>query len=303
MKKHTLILLSLILSTALLAGCSCQHEWTEADCTQQKTCAQCGLTEGEALGHSWQEADCVTEKTCSRCAITEGSPLGHTWRDATCTEAKTCALCRVTEGAPLEHTWEGEATLYTAPSCTVCGAAGQPLPGYLVQQGLKPNVDPGITTEYITGTLVRPDLDTSGLLTASGIHIFPYDSTHKARAGYEWRQAEVSIQFSDNRAHLYSVGVAYARADYYEDQPLKKPAGQESFPITFNGREYWCQATWEDMGFTYEEDSFVFRLSFCVQVPVGYDGVVLAFHRGGVDVTGKHLHEVADENLLLLRMA
>jgi len=303
MKKITLTLLAVLLGAALLAGCSCQHEWTEASCTQPKTCIRCNLTEGEALGHSWQEADCITAKTCSRCAMTEGEPLGHSWQEADCTKARTCTLCRATEGEPLEHTWEGEATLYTAPICVVCGSAGEPLPGYLTQNGLAPNIYPGITTEYITGTLVRPDLDTTGLLTASDIRIFPSDSTHRARAGYEWRCVDVSIHFSDSRAHLYSVGVAYSRADFYQDQEMKKPAKQESFPITYNGREYWCQATCEDMGFLYDNDRFIFRMSFSVQVPVGYDGVILAFHRGSPDITGRHLHEVNDGNLLLLQMA
>ena len=109
MKKTTILFLSILLLTVLLTGCSCQHQWTEADCTTPKTCTQCQVTEGEALGHSWQEADCVTAKTCSRCGTTEGSPLGHTWAEATCTAPKTCIHCGATEGHPLEHSWEGEA--------------------------------------------------------------------------------------------------------------------------------------------------------------------------------------------------
>ena len=81
MKKCTLTLLALLV-TFLLAGCACEHQWTEASCTDAKTCTLCSLTEGNALGHSWQEADCVTAKTCSRCALTEGTPLGHSWQDS-----------------------------------------------------------------------------------------------------------------------------------------------------------------------------------------------------------------------------
>lgn len=303
MKKFTLILLTVLLSAVILTGCSCEHEWTEATCTAPKTCTLCGLTEGETLGHSWQEADCVTAKTCVRCDLKEGSLLGHSWKEATCTDAKTCTLCAVTEGNPLDHTWVGETTLYTAPSCAVCGITGETLPGYLAQNGLKPNISPEITVDYVNSTFVRSDLDTTGLLTASEVQIFDYDSTHRARAGYEWRRANVSILFNDNRFDMYGTNVAYARADYYQDQELKQPRRQENFPIMYNDQEYWCLAIYDDMGFVHEDSGSIYHLTVHVQVPTGYDGVVLAFLRGSTDITGKHLHEVADENLLLLRMA
>lgn len=57
-----LLCLTLILG---LCGCSCRHEWVDATCTEPKTCAKCGETQGEALGHTpgeWQqdEPDYVT---------------------------------------------------------------------------------------------------------------------------------------------------------------------------------------------------------------------------------------------------
>ena len=60
-----------------LSGCMHQHEWVEATCTEPRTCAECGETEGEPLGHApgeWsapeivaQEATQVSELRCSRC--------------------------------------------------------------------------------------------------------------------------------------------------------------------------------------------------------------------------------------------
>ena len=112
MKKQ--ILPVILLCMILLAGCSCQHEWLEATCTDAKHCTKCDAAEGDALGHTWTEANCTTAKTCSRCGLTEGEAPGHSWLEATCTDAKTCSVCAATEGQPLAHTWEGEATLYTA---------------------------------------------------------------------------------------------------------------------------------------------------------------------------------------------
>lgn len=303
MKKYSLILLTLLLGASLMAGCSCQHEWTEAGCTAPKTCLKCEVTDGEALGHSWKEADCVTAKTCSRCASTEGEPLGHSWQEATCNAAKTCSICAVTEGQPLEHTWDGEATLYTAPLCTVCGAEGEPLPGYFDQNGLVPNLHPGEAADYTTNTFVRPDLNTTGLLLASGMEIFDYNSTHRTKKGFEWRRIDVSLLLSDNHAHMYGSNITFARADFYEDQELKPAKRQESFTVTYQGKEYRCQAYYDNTGFYYDGGDIVYGLTCHVQVPIGYDGVVLAFHNGSIDVEGMHLHEVNDDDMILLRLA
>lgn len=94
-------ILALILCAAMVLGlcaCGCRHEWTGADCLTPKTCAECGETEGEALGHDWADATCEAPKTCSRCALTEGEALGHDWQDATTEAPQTCATCAATEG-------------------------------------------------------------------------------------------------------------------------------------------------------------------------------------------------------------
>ena len=95
------------------------HDWAEATCTAPKTCKVCGATEGKALGHNWELPDCVTPETCSRCGATEGEPNGHSWKAATCTAPKTCADCGATEGEPNGHTWT-EATCYDPKTCDVC---------------------------------------------------------------------------------------------------------------------------------------------------------------------------------------
>ena len=303
MKNRIPILAAVLICMMLLAGCSCQHQWTEADCTAPKSCTLCQITEGEALGHSWQEADCVTPKTCSRCDLTEGTALGHSWEEATCTAPKTCSVCSATEGQPLEHIWEGEATLYTAPVCSVCGIDGDPLPGYLAQNNLVINTQPMQEAEYITSTFVRPDLDTTGIFLASEVSVFEYDRTHRTRIGYEWRRADIIIRFRENRANLYGTNVAFARADYYQDLELKQAKKQDYFTVTYKGKNYSCTAFYEDMGYYYESDGSFFQMTCYVQVPIGYDGVVLAFHHGNLDINGMHLQDVEDENMLLFRMA
>lgn len=303
MRKHALILLSFLLCIVLLTGCSCQHQWQEATCTAARHCAKCDAVEAEALRHNWMEGNCVTPKTCSRCGLMEGVAPGHTWTDATCTTPKICSVCSITEGLPLEHRWVGEATLYTAPFCSDCGANGEALPGYLAQNGLSVNIRPELATDYITSTYVRPDLDTTGMFLSSEVQIFESDANHRVKRGYEWRRVDITITFSDNYSNLYGTNVAYTRADYYEDQVLKQPGKQDRFSVLYNGKEYQCIAAYENVEFYFADNSNVFHMTCYAQVPTGYDGVILAFYHGSIDIDSKHLHEVADENMLLCRLA
>ena len=114
----TLIFSSIVIA---LSGCGHEHEWTEATCTEPKTCSVCGETEGEPLGHKWKEATCTEPRTCSVCGETEGEPLGHKWAEATCTEPKICSVCGETEGEPLGHTVE-EWEVIKEPTCTEAGS-------------------------------------------------------------------------------------------------------------------------------------------------------------------------------------
>ena len=120
-KRLTLVALVLVLALALTA-CGCKHEtWNDATCEIPKTCAECGETEGDALGHSWADATCETAKTCETCGATEGEALGHSWVDADCENPKTCATCSLTEGEALGHSWV-DATTEAPKTCEVCAA-------------------------------------------------------------------------------------------------------------------------------------------------------------------------------------
>ena len=77
------------------------HIWKDATCTEPKTCAICGATEGEPAGHKWKEATCTEPKTCTVCGATEGTPTEHVWIEATLTTPKTCEICGATEGERL----------------------------------------------------------------------------------------------------------------------------------------------------------------------------------------------------------
>lgn len=118
--KKLLLLTILVLCMALLTGCFCKHEtWHDATCETPKTCAECGETEGEALGHVWLAATCETPKTCEQCGLTDGEAKGHAWVDATCETPKTCTNCSLTEGDALGHAWQ-DATTEAPKTCSTC---------------------------------------------------------------------------------------------------------------------------------------------------------------------------------------
>ncbi len=167
--KRIVLLVALLVIIAALSSCSfieqlspCMitgHNWTDATCTAPKTCADCGATEGEALGHTEEiipgmAATCTTGgytegKICTVCnevtvAQEEISALGHTEEvvpgyAATCTEkglkdGKKCSVCEEIllaqeEIAALGHTEEvvpgyaatcTEKGLKDGKKCSVC---------------------------------------------------------------------------------------------------------------------------------------------------------------------------------------
>lgn len=80
-------LLLVLIITTLLTGCNtvCKHKYSDATCTDPKTCASCGKTvEGSELGHDFQEATCYRPMECTRCGYTEGQPRPHSFFNGLC---------------------------------------------------------------------------------------------------------------------------------------------------------------------------------------------------------------------------
>jgi len=92
-----------LLSAALLSlcsGCSCTHEFRNADCQSPRTCIHCGETQGDALPHAFKEADCLNPETCTHCGETRGEPLSHTFGNYEYAEnqmQRSCSTCGHTE--------------------------------------------------------------------------------------------------------------------------------------------------------------------------------------------------------------
>ena len=73
MKKYIIISLCLALLTLTCCGCTCDHQWQEANCGEPMTCLKCGETEGEPTGeHDWAAATTEAPMTCRVCGLMQG---------------------------------------------------------------------------------------------------------------------------------------------------------------------------------------------------------------------------------------
>lgn len=74
LKKVAIVLVVALLVS--LSACGCLHDWTDATCTEAKTCAKCGEVQGEALGHVWQE----NSEICTVCNF-DNRPIDEQFMD------------------------------------------------------------------------------------------------------------------------------------------------------------------------------------------------------------------------------
>ena len=267
MKKQFLFTGYVLLMGTLLTGCGKAHVWEEATCTSPKTCTECGITEGEALGHTWIEATCTSPRTCSVCGATEGEASGHTWIEATCDSPKTCSVCGTTEGAPLEHILT-EATYQSAPVCTVCGKTiGEPLQAAFEEYGIVCDVEENVEYDYLSMDYpVSKEIPGKAVFT--DYNTFTSDETHPEKEGYEWKSITISTVFDD----LSDWGVSQLTGvfDYYTGNDI-----DDVNVITYNGAEYTIEEIFKVLRTEWQGDTYYYSVQYDIHVPVGYDGIVV----------------------------
>lgn len=240
-----------------LSGCH-SHQWTEADCISPRTCAECGATEGEALGHKWEEATCVLPAACSVCGATEGEPLPHTWLEANFQRPATCSECGAIEGEP----WT---------------------PGF-VSEGRTCCEDENTAYEYIVATATVPEEKTAGRLLLAECRVAEPDEALEEAEGYEWGTAHFEILFHDRNAWGYGGTYNFGFTDYYDielcaDSRQELDENTYQYTVNYNGEEYpECRfaVVGTDM-LDWQHGIMSFTLDVAFRVPKGYDGVVVDF--------------------------
>lgn len=116
---------------------SCEHAFTDADCTNAATCEKCGLVNGLPSGHVLSDYDCVKGGRCTVCsAEVEPSKFLHDFAAATCAKPRTCKLCGITRGEPTNgHDWWA-ATCTNPKMCKVCYKTEGKALGHTTQNGM-----------------------------------------------------------------------------------------------------------------------------------------------------------------------
>ena len=89
------------------------HDWIEANCTEPKTCATCGATEGEDLGgHIGGQATCKARAKCERCGKVYGTAGKHLYEGKVTTSEYVVSSATMTKPATYYY------------SCIYCGEKG-----------------------------------------------------------------------------------------------------------------------------------------------------------------------------------
>ncbi len=117
---------------------SCEHEFSEADCTNSATCAKCGMVNGLPKGHSMPIAyNCKTSQVCFVCSVTVKPSNIHDFAPANCGNPRTCKVCGLTRGeATGDHKDLWAATCTKGAMCKTCyHTVGQPL-GHTTTNGV-----------------------------------------------------------------------------------------------------------------------------------------------------------------------
>ena len=320
-------LVSVLVLVLALGGCGHRHVWTEATCTQPRTCLEDGVTEGEALGHDWKMATCTQPKTCARCGATEGEALGHDWRMASCTRPETCARCGATKGEALGHQ-PVDADYWTPSLCSVCGEELGPVlpPDFAAVYGFEVNMEPGEIYELAVPCENDPSKYTVGKvqITRSEVHsaLEGYACGNgtiwnlEGQEGFEWRTAAFEIRFDDENSLDYGVsGFGWFTGDYYhlEDEPPEEERRQITdygdvitSDLVYKGADYemvtvfnggWGQWDYLDNSITgYADAAFL--------VPSGYDGCIFGPFDFSLEIPAGHgWPSIAGSNWLFFRLA
>lgn len=271
--------------TFLLSGCCMSHDWTEATCTEPKSCSKCGATEGEALGHTWVEATCSSPKTCSVCGETEGGTLEHTLTEASYEQPATCSVCGAQVGEPLQADFEKYGL-----SC----------------------VELNKIYDYTTSCYDDPSKETTAKAVFTNYQIFTSDEEHAAKEGYEWRTVDFVRAYWDDNANEYGWSEGNAWESYYDIVYNDEHGDWDEednycFWVVYNGETFEeCMeyATSIDKLCTDTSDVRIRATRYHYLVPVGYEGCVFGKRNSAVEWgENDHIFDLDNSDTLFFRFA
>ena len=234
---------------------------------------------------------------------------------ATDDAAIAAMLARLTP-PPHEHTWT-DATHWQPATCAECGETdGDMLPAALAD---KTFMREGKSYDYYTVAYRDPSLEVIGDVTITSYNRTEGNPTYLPMEGYEWLIVRSRMLFTAEKADL-TKGIMTRGAelfyytgedvDYYTDAETDPDSDEDFFTIDYNGEVVICRflETEITQAWSYDGNSFQDYFEQAFQVPVGYDGIVLAFHSGAHESDHEDFdsHDLsallADPNTLYFRL-
>ncbi|MBQ4055004.1 MAG: S-layer homology domain-containing protein [Clostridia bacterium] len=120
----------------------CEHEWTEATCTEMSVCSKCALKNATELGHDIPYHLCINDQKCTRCDYVEVAK-DHDVVYETCTTSRYCSVCNV-ELAPARGHNPYQANCTMASYCMDCNAFVAPALGHTTSYGICSRCNSGV---------------------------------------------------------------------------------------------------------------------------------------------------------------
>lgn len=270
MKKKMISLLLIAAMALTLCACGHEHVWTPATCTEPKTCAECGETEGEALGHVFKAATHFDAPECAVCGAVEGEPLAPDF------ETYGFNVINISE-IPVSQYLDSPIKYKT---CTYRGSysttASVNLYSYEVfDSDATHEAKEGYEWHCATFRLLFSDYDYRNNGYRSNMFLTDYYDVSTAEDYFIWF-GDSSVVFS-----VFIDGVEY---------PCEgRGIGSVSGPSTVQLDE---KLTLNQAGIN--------TWQFDCQIPIGYDGVVLGFINPK-NLDGGPINETADDDTIFIR--
>ncbi|MDE7287330.1 MAG: hypothetical protein K2N55_10885 [Lachnospiraceae bacterium] len=200
----------------------------------------------------------------------------HTYYEATCTSPMVCSKCGKTSGEIKEHDF-AEANYQQPETCTGCGLTqGEVLQPDFEKYGIVCDAKEDVEYPFVNKCVDNGET-TVGKIMFSDYDVFLSDDGYEERDGYEWRTVTCTLTFDDENANEYGVAnYAYSISDYYDVKSANESWSNDIFTVNFNGKDYTqSMYTCEVLQDEWVEDALIIKLKFCINVPAGYDGVVV----------------------------
>ena len=270
MKKKIISLLLVAAMALTLCACGHEHIWTPATCTEPKTCAECGETEGEALGHVFKDATHFAAPECAVCGAVEGEPLAP---DFETYGFNVINISEIPVSQYLDSTIKYKTSTYRSSYSTT---ASVNLYSYEVfDSDATHEAKEGYEWHCATFRLLFSDYDyrNSGFRTKALLTDY-----------YDIPATEDSyVQFKDGST-IFST---YIDGIEYPCECMVSSNVAEQGTVQFDEKHTLNQAS-------------VVTWQFDCQIPVGYDGVVLCFINPK-NLDGGSISETADRSTVFIR--